>query len=255
MAQHDPRDPRLELKCAVPENLPELCRLMYDACARIVLERNKFPELGNGRGQRRFLFTSPDRERRIERLVAMCLVARSIALHMDVLTCRSGKTRRDGSCDAVDEQRMAEETGLTHYRMTRAKRDLISAGFLEWHQEVKRYCTCDVHGCQGLPRGLCPDGGERRYRALPAILKVTMSFFVKLGITVKHVIELQKGTYEFRRSFPSPILDVLLQRERRRAIAAQERAAKVAADMADTASRIVTESAARVARMFGRKNE
>jgi hypothetical protein len=252
--QHDPRNPRLTLKCAVPANLPELNRLAFAACARIVLERNKFPELGNGRGQRRFLFTSPHRERRSQRLEAIVLVARCIFLHMDVLSLRSGKTLRDGSCDAVDVAQMMKDTGLTFPRTARARRDLISAGFLTWHQPIKKYCTCDVVGCEGAPKGLCHNGGERKHRAFPAILTVTMSFFKRLGLTVDEVKWLQRGTQEKRKSFPRPIVDITLQRDRRRAIRAQQHAGAVA-ERAATASRMVIASAARVAKLYGRKNE
>lgn len=252
---HDPRNPRLNLQCAVPANLPELNRLAMDACARIVTERDKFPALGNGRGQRRLLFTSPYRERRSERLEAFVLVLRSVFLHMDALSLRSGKTLRDGSCDAIDEEQMSKETGVEPRRLQRAKRDLIDAGFLTWHQPVKKYCTCDVVGCEGLPKGLCPAGGERRHRSFPAVLTVTMSCFVALGITTKRVVDLQRGTYEHRRSFPTPLADITLQRERRRAIAAREREAKVAAAAAESLGRINVANAARIARLFGRKNE
>jgi hypothetical protein len=228
--------------------MPKLVEKSMAACDAIVLDRNRFPELGNGRGQRRFLFTQRNRERRSQRLEAIALVAKDVFFHMDVLSRRSGKTRSDGrkSCDAVDVDQIAKETDLYHRRVERARADLISAGYFDWHQPIKEY---DVTDADGNPTG------EKAWRAFAAVLTVQMLFFERLGIHRKDVLQMQQEVYDYRTIGPDPILDIRLQRERRR----QERAMNHAEKLADlgrhNASRIVTASAARVAKLYGRKDE
>jgi hypothetical protein len=99
-ALNDLRLARLRLVVDIPEKLPAVLREAIEACAMIVEERERFPELGSGRGQRRFLFGQRDRERHLLRLEAIAKVLMSLLLHCDLVTLRCGRRRRDNSCDA-----------------------------------------------------------------------------------------------------------------------------------------------------------
>jgi len=224
-ALNDLRLARLKLRVSIPENLPALLREAIDACMLIVEEREKFPELGSGRGQRRFLFGDKDRERHLLRLEAIAKVLMSLLFHCDLVTLRCGRRRRDNSCDAFRTHparpradgrpsplpSIQGETGLSWSRVSNALADLRDAGFVTSHQPRRDY--------QG-------EAGETRYRAFPTVHSVTKTCFARLGIDLGW-LEDERGKANARDlAGPEPIVDIRMVRERRRLIRAQQLAAK-----------------------------
>jgi hypothetical protein len=64
-ALNDLRLARVRLKKPVRPNLPAVLLDAMAACSLIVEDRERFPELGCGKGQKRFQFGSPNRERHL----------------------------------------------------------------------------------------------------------------------------------------------------------------------------------------------
>lgn len=224
-ALNDLRLARLKLRVGIPEKFPALLREAIDACVLIVEERERFPELGSGRGQRRFLFTNKDRERHLMRLEAIALVLMSLVFHVDLVTLRCGRRRRDNSCDALrthPARRRADgsapkvssvqdETGLSWSRVAAALRDLRDAGFITSHQP-----RADYEG----------EAGETRWRSFPTIHTVTKTCFARLGIDLGWLEDERGKATQRAQEGPAPIVDVRMMRERRRLIRAQQIAAK-----------------------------
>lgn len=227
-ALNDLRLARLRLRKPVRENLPAALLELMTGTLRIVEERDRFPELGSGKHQRRALFTSRDRERDLRRLEACALVLMSIVSHLDLVTLRSGRRRRDGSCDAIhthaprrrkgrpDPGRQPRwssielETGLHWQRITRAIADLISAKYLTAHQPRRGY---DVDG-------------ERRWRGFPVVYQVTPLLVARLGVDLEWLRDEQRKALHRQQHGPEPLIDIRLVRERARLIRAQARAAR-----------------------------
>jgi len=228
-ALNDLRLARLKLRKPVRENLPAVLIEAMAACLQIVEERDRFPELGSGRGQERFKFTASHRERDLRRLEAITLVAQCLLSHADLVTLRSGKTRRDNSCDSIRVARprprngrafvdraawssMETETGLTRTRIFEALRDGRDAGYWVSHQPRRSYVD--------------DTSGEERWRGFPAVYQVTKLFFQRLGIDLEWLEEERRKAAQRQREEPAPIVDIRLRRERQRMVRAQARAAK-----------------------------
>lgn len=230
-ALNDLRLARLRLRKPVRENLPAVLLELMAAALQIVEERARFPELGSGRGQQRFQFTKSMRERDLRRLEAITLVAMSIFSHMDLVRLRSGRTRSDGSCDAIratrrrrlagrqfaelKETTIEDETGLSRDRVVRAIADLRDAGYITCHQPRKSY-EDDLTG-------------EVRWRGYNAIYTVSKVFIERLGIDLEW-LELERSKAAKRElAEPAPLIDIRVVRERRRMIRSQRQlAAKTA---------------------------
>jgi hypothetical protein len=224
-ALNDLRLARLRLQVPVSEKLPALLQDAIDACALIVTERERFPELGSGRGQARFQFTESMRERDLRRLEGMALVGMSVFLHLDLVRLRTGRCRADGSSDGVQIARprhregrdrlyvdrftqttIEDETGLGRSALFGALRDLRDAGYIEVHQEIKRFES--------------ELAGEWRFRGFPAVITVSKLFFQRLGIDLDKLEE-QRQLASRREKEKQPdkvIVDVRLRRERQRVI-------------------------------------
>lgn len=257
-ALNELRVARLRLRKALRDDLPALNRAAIAAAALIVTERERFPELGSGKGQKRFLFTTRDRERHLRRLEAISLVLMCLLSHMDLVTLRAGRRRRDGSCDAVrtlrprtrkgrkapngrDGQTTIEsETGLRSSSVERALRDLRSAGFITTHQPKKEYRD---------------RADNKRWRSFPAVHTITRSCIVRLGIDLAWLDQQARDAQGRQEQGPAPIVDVREVRERQRIVRAQAMAAKRSGIESKRADQMVKRSAERVDRLFGKKRE
>jgi hypothetical protein len=224
-ALNDLRLARLRLCKEVSEKLPGYLRDAIEACAQIVTERERFPELGSGRGQKRFRFTESFRERDLRRLEACAKVLMCIFSHLDLVRLRMGKPRRDGSCDAMyiarprrregrtyvdrwSQKTIEEETGLARSALFEALRDLRAAGYIDVHQPVKRYEDEAT--------------GEWKFRGMPAVITVSKLVFQRLGLDLAKLEE-QRGFASTReRTEPEPLVDVRLARARQRVIREQK---------------------------------
>lgn len=227
-ALNDLRLSRLRLKKPTRENLPAVTLELMRGTLRIVEERDRFPELGSGKYQRRNLFTSPERERDLRRLEACALVLMSIVSHVDLVTLRSGRRRRDGSCDAVHthgprrRKGRAEprrnprwssvelETGLHWKAISRALADLVAAKYLTRHQPRRQY---DVDG-------------EKRWRGFPVVYQLTPLVIERLGVDLAWLKEEQRKALHRQEHGPEPLVDIRLVRARARIIRAQAREAR-----------------------------
>jgi hypothetical protein len=187
-ALNDLRRARLRLRVDIPDDLPAVLVEAIAACLQIVDDRARFPELGSGRGQARFKFSESMRERNLQRLEAITLVAMCLLLHCDLVRLRCGRPRRDGSCDAIRAARprprdgrmvvdrgsyatLESETGLTRTRLFEALRDGESAGYWSSHQPRKRW-EDDLTG-------------EDRWRGFPSVRTLSKLFFQRLGIDLE----------------------------------------------------------------------
>jgi hypothetical protein len=227
-ALNDLRLARLKLKKPVRANLPAVILEAMAACVQIVEDRGRFPELGSGRGQRRFLFGQPNRERHLRRLEACALVLMSLLSHLDLPTLRAGRPRKDGSCDAIrtlrprrragrtftprrEQSSIEEETGLQMWTVLRALRDLEDAGYVSSHQ----------------PRRDWKDGdGQTRWRSFPTVRVITKTCLMRLGVTVERLEMERRDAYRRQLEPPAPIVDIRIRRVRQRIIRAQAMAAK-----------------------------
>jgi DNA-binding transcriptional ArsR family regulator len=222
-ALNDLRLARLKLRKPVRENLPAVLLDLMAACLLIVEEREQFPELGGGHGQQRFRYTDSERERDLRRLEAIALVSMCIFSHLDLVRLRSGKTRRDGTCDAIrqtkprrlngrkffdtKETTIEGETGLSRDRVVRALADLRDAGYMESHRRSKRYENDFT--------------GETRWRSYPAVYTVSLKFIERLGVDLEYFKEEQDKASGREKEKPEAIVDVRQQRAQRRVIRAQ----------------------------------
>ena len=232
-ALNDLRLARLRLRVEIPENLPAIVQDLIEACLLIVTERDRFPELGSGRGQERFGFSDSMRERDLRRLETIALAGMSMLLHMDLVTMRNGQPRRDSSCNSLRVARprprkgrtlinrtawrtMEDETGRSRTALFEALRDGRDAGYWESHQPKKSYEDEDTH--------------EERWRSFPAVYVIKKAFIERLlGKERMQEFEEQRQKAAARqreRQEPAPIVDIRLRRERQRIIRSQARAAK-----------------------------
>lgn len=263
---NDLRVARLRLRRPGHEKLPKLIQNAVDACAQIVTKPELFPELGSGRGQKRFLFGQPNRERHLVRLEACAKVLACLVGHMDLVTQRAGKRRRDGSCDAIrtcrpygkravglqkrDAQTTIEkETGLGRSAVERAVRDLNAATYTTSHQPRKKYCTCNRLGCQGCANG------EKRWRTFPMVRTVTKTALKRLGVDLGELDKQARLARLRQEEGPKPTVDVRLLRERQRMVRGQAMAAKHAQLVSTRAERMVSSSAERIERLYQKRRE
>jgi hypothetical protein len=251
---NDLRVARLRLRKPGTSKIPMLNRQAIDACAQIVTHAERFPELGSGRGQKRFLFGQPNRERHLVRLEAIAKVLGCLLSHMDLVTLRAGKRRRDGSCDAIrsckpygkratarrpaqSQATVEEETQLGRNAVERALRDLETAGYVSSHQPKRDYRDMN---------------GDRQWRSFPSVRTITKTCLKRLGIDLQWLDQQGRLARLRQEEGPKPIVDVRLVRERQRMVRGQAIAAKQAQIASARAERMVTASAARVARMYRR---
>lgn len=198
------------------------------ACLLIVSDRARFPELGGGPGHPQWRkFTASGRARDRRRLEAIALVWQSILGHTDLVRNRSGRTRRDGSCDAIPNRRwrkikgrrephgnprkqttIQDEAGTSGEAVDRALRDLRSAGYVTSSQPIKRWTD---------------ETGNVRWRALPAIHVITEAGWARLGISAERLSVERTKASDRERAAPVPVVDILLSRARQRIVRAQQR--------------------------------
>ena len=250
---------RVEEFCATRQRympnkeLPRLVRDAIASCALIVLERERFPELGSGKGQQRFLFTQPDRERHLLHLLGVSLVLMCLLSHMDLATRRAGRRRRDGSCDAIrackpygkrewkrpfKQTTIQAETGLGRSAVEAALRTLRDAEFIESWYRSKKYDDKET--------------GDEKYRGFPAIHVVTMKCLERLGIDEKDFTEQSELAKKRQVEGPDPIVDVKQLREHRRVVRQTQVAAKRAREAVE---KLVKGQQEREERLFGKKLE
>ncbi len=252
---NDLRVARLRLrKLGSASRLPMLNKQAIDACAQIVTAAEKFPELGSGRGRRRFLFGQANRERHLVRLEAIAKVLGCLLSHMDLVTLRAGKRRADGSCDAIracrpygkrvrpesekSQATIESETELGRSAVERALRDLETAGYVTRHQPKRDYI----------------DGnGDRRWRSFPSVRTITKTCLARLGVDLDWLDKQARLARLRQEQGPAPLVDVQLVRARQRMVRGQASSAKASHDANERAARMVTASAARVDRMFRRQ--
>jgi hypothetical protein len=231
-ALNDLRLARLKLRVDIPEQLPAIVQDLLEACVLIVTERERFPELGSGRGQARFGFSDSMRERDLRRLETIALAAMSLILHMDLVTMRNGAPRRDNSCNSLRVARprarkgrtliprgswrtMEDETGRSRSALFEALRDGRDAGYWESHQPKKSWED---------------DQGDEHWRSFPAVYVLKKAFIERLlGKDRMADFEAQRQLASQRQREhydPPPIVDIRLRRARQRVIRAQALAAK-----------------------------
>lgn len=222
-ALNDLRLARVRLKKPIRENLPAVLIEAMAACRLIVEDRARFPELGSGKGQKRFQFGAPNRERHLRRLEAIAKVLMCLMSHTDLITLRSGRPRPDGSCDAIrvlkprlrpnrSQSSIEEETGLSARTVVRALRDLRDAGYITAHQPRKDYVDDET--------------GERKWRSFPTVHVIAKTCFARLGIDLEWLQEERTGASKRSREVPAPIIDIRLRRARQQMVRAQAMAAK-----------------------------
>lgn len=212
----------------LPATFPAVLREAIKACALIVTDRDRFPELGSGRGQRRLLFTDRTRERHLRRLEAISVVLQALLSHCNLVDLRAGRRRRDGSCDPIRTYKprvikgrpppapssvpsLQEETRLATNTLGRALADLRDAGYITTHQPTSEYLD---------------EAAARRWRGWPAIHTVTLTCFGRLGVDLEWLRQQRDQASERRRIGPEPLDDVRARRELRKVVRAQARAAK-----------------------------
>ena len=243
------------LKFAIRHELPALNRAAIAACVLSVTDRDRFPELGSGKGQQRFLFTSRNRERHLLRLEAMALVLMCLLSHMDLVTRRVGRRRRDGSCDAVrackpygkravglrrrDGQTTIEgETGLGRSAVEAALADLRAAEFIETHERSKRYWD--------------EKAGALKWRGFPAVHVITRKCLERLDIDLEWLEKQAREAQERQENGPDPIVDIRQVRAQQRIVRQQQAAAKrVRLEVAS----VVKGQTEQLDRLFGKKTE
>jgi hypothetical protein len=232
-ALNDLRLARLQrLAKRLPEKFPAVLREAIAACPRIVTDRDRFPELGSGRGQRRLLFTERGRERHLLRLEAITLVVQCLLLHCNLVDLRAGRRRRNGGCDPIRTYKpralpgrppppknppatIESETGLKRMTLGRALADLRDAGYMTSHQPSELYSDEET--------------GEQKWRGWPAIHTLTLTLFSRLGVNLEWLRQQRDQASERLRIGPEPLEDVRARRELRRVVRSQARAAKRAA--------------------------
>lgn len=228
-ALNDLRLARVRLKKPVRQNLPVLLVEAMAACRLIVEDRGRFPELGSGKGQRRFQFGAPNRERHLRRLEAIAKVLMCLMSHTDLITLRTGRPRPDGSCDAIrvmkprprggrqfvdrrTQSSIEEETGCSFKAVSAALRDLRDAGYVSAHQPRKDYVDEET--------------GERKWRSFPTVHVISKTCFARLGIDLEWLQAERTGASKRSRELPAPIVDIRLRRARQQMVRSQAMAAK-----------------------------
>lgn len=252
------------LNPSLPPGLIELAT----SCALIITNPKMFPTLGCGKEQKRYLYTSPNRERRAERLETVARLMAVLALASDLLSLSDGR-RVGGVCHPLTELQIAELLGLgkiedlehdtTGMRAIRsAAQDAESAGFITRKQPKVRYCNAGDGGCgrKVSPKTRTCRCGRRecwRYRSLPTIITITKEALEAFG--VREAIEKEQGErYADQQAGlvgPRPDKDVRLERELSRINHAQQLAAKrvrIDPEQEDHERR-------RLERLYGRKLE
>jgi hypothetical protein len=210
-------------------------------CANIISNPQQFPMLGCGKGQKRFLFTCRNRERRRERLTMMARAGAVLGAHTDLLSLSNGK-RINGVCHPMTEVQIARELGIapaagealehdsTGMRALRsALRDLDDGGLISRQQPKMQYCDESAGGCgDKVPKGGTCGCGRRwfwKWRAFPTIITISKKWFDVLGL----LAELEKAQgrrYGELQDGPEPERNVRIEREERRIAFAQAQAAK-----------------------------
>jgi len=254
---HRHRIELLKLGRTVRPQQPPVLVEFQTACANIVSNPQMFPMLGCGKHQRRRLFTSPDRERRRERLLMMSRVLSVVGAHADLLTLSDGR-RVNGECKPVTELQLGAELGidagdvdLSHdtrgmRAMRSALRDLDDGQLVSRRQPRIQYCSAGAGGCGRSVRrgGTCRCGRRHlwRWRSQATVITIQKRAFEAMGL--RPVLEeqqrqryqdLQKGKIG-----PDPEADVRVLRERRRVLRAQHRRRELAtaADQAEQLGRL-----------------
>lgn len=230
--------PLVRLKKPIRGNLPPVLIFAMAGALAIVDDRDRFPEVGSGKGQRRFQFGEPNRERHLRRLVAMAKVLICLLSHADLANeLRAGRQRADGSCDAIrvtrpnkDRKRrrlrrgdaaankqssIVAETGLSPDAVSRALRDLKDAGYVTATPKRKRY---EVRNMPGV----------FRWRAYPSVHAVTKTAFKRFGVDLGWLEKQTDRAKEERAKGPTPIVDIRIRRAKQQVVRAQARAAKQA---------------------------
>jgi hypothetical protein len=258
-ALHHHRLAVLQLGRDVRAGQPAVLVEFQTACANIVSNPQWFPMLGCGKHQRRRLFTSANRERRRERLLMMSRVLSVVGAHADLLTLSDGQ-RVGGECKPITELQLGRELGIeaaagdelvhdtTGMRAMRsALRDLGDGGLVSRVQPRTQYCSAGSGGCgRSIPRGGTCKCGRRqawRWRSHATIITIQKEAFSAMGL-LEQLEEQQGQRYadiQAGKVGPEPIVDVRLQRERRKVLRAQHRR---------TESARGAEQAAQLARLY-----
>lgn len=152
---HNPANPRVDLAKPTSSRMLWFVDQAMRAAEAIVFDRKRFPDLGP--------------RKRSERLEALVLVAKALLYRMDIVTLRVGTGFSDGSCSGITARSLGVWTGMNTGRVTRALADLRDAGYINTRQ----------------PRELV-DG---HYFGLASIRNLTLSFFNRLGLSLKLSIE------------------------------------------------------------------
>lgn len=229
----------------VPEQ-PAVLVEYQAAWAQLITDPQLFPMLGCGKGQKRLLFTSPNRERRIERLTMIARVMSVVGAHTDLLSLSNGK-RINGRCHPITELQIGRELGLEiagadgpaidhdtkGMRAVRAAiRDIDDGGLISREQPKMQYCSEAEGGCgKKIPRGGTCNCGRRdkwRWRSFPTIITTSKRAFEVVGL-LEALEEAQERRYEQVQAGqvgPQPEKDVRVVREQQRIVRAQALAAK-----------------------------
>jgi hypothetical protein len=176
---HDPRRPRLALVVTVADKLP---LFLQDAIGKVPLlysHPDRFPEIT----ARAFVPRDVGRirRRRSSRLEAIALVMLALLRRCDRRTLRVGDQRDDGLCNGVSVFKLAEQTGLTEARVSRAIAELEAAGYIRSAQAVEKYFDAD---------------GAERHRGFPAVRVVTPLMFRRLGVKPEKLKRAQANGYQ-----------------------------------------------------------
>jgi len=244
-------------------------------CANIQLNPQQFPMLGCGKGQRRFLFTSANRERRRERLRMMARVGAALGRHTDLLSLSNGSRDKDGRCHPITELQLGKELGIGGFdgglmpehdttgmrAMRSALRDLDDGGLLSRAQPKVQYCAESAGGCgRKVPRGGTCSCGRRnlwRWKSFPSVITIAKKFFEVLGL-LEELEAAQEYRYEQQRAGidgPQPEKDVRVWREQKRIVRAQALAAKRAQIETHHDPKLVAFQKAQLERLEGKKLE
>jgi len=270
-ALHQHRFGVLQLGRKVRPQQPSALVELQAAAATIVTNPQMFPMLGCGKHQKRRLFTSPNRERRRERLLMCARYLSVLAAHADLQTLSAGQ-RVDGECKAITELQIAAELGikvdagdeLTHdsrglRAMRSAARDLEDAELISRRQPKIQYCSAGAGGCgKKIPRGRTCACGRRhawRWRALPSINTIQKRTFEAFGL--RELLEDQQADRYAAAGAghvgPEPERDIRKERLQRRA--ARHQAAAAAATGIETHHDpdVVARQLERMERLYGEK--
>jgi len=201
-------------------NLPPGVVLLFEALDQIVTSPAGFPELR---------FPGMKRERRIERLEAICVAYKAMAVRMDAVSWRVGLPADNGylqglpvdSPEGTTRPSLTAWTGITRSRLERGIADGMRAGY----QLGKR----DKRGrlCAPQPRELDIDEatGERSWKGYPAVRKFDRLLFKRLGIATR----MDELTEEESKQRRKEAREAREQQEKERAAAAARELERLAA--------------------------